>query len=189
MEAATLGLLYHVGPVVGEPGYGRVTGDDNCRLQPGMNTFQGLKEDKINKVSPVLYLNYGPYSLMCHIMTPHFQISANDSDLIYSTYGQDSISRVISASMSFLVTCQDYPYLMADSLLAILTTARHSRNLQELDTSSPEDEHQTRTLDIVKEKKVTEVEPTGCVDFNNQGRLTALKAGTNFGAPVENILL
>ena len=91
--------------------------------------------------------------------------------------------------MSFLVTCQDYPYFMADSLLAILTTGRHSRNLQELDTSSPEDEHQTRTLDIVKEKKVTEVEPTGCVDFNNQDRLTGLKAGTNFGAPVEDILL
>lgn len=34
----------------------------------------------------------------------------------------------------FLATCQDYPYVMADSLLDVLTKGGHSRTLQELET-------------------------------------------------------
>lgn len=34
----------------------------------------------------------------------------------------------------FLATCQDYPYVMADSLLDVLTKGGHSRALQELET-------------------------------------------------------
>lgn len=34
----------------------------------------------------------------------------------------------------FLATCQDYPYVMADSLLDVLTKGGHSRTLQESET-------------------------------------------------------
>jgi hypothetical protein len=36
----------------------------------------------------------------------------------------------------FLATCQDYPYVMADSLLDVLTKGGHSRSLQDLDMVS-----------------------------------------------------
>ncbi|XP_057389796.1 bromodomain-containing protein 7 isoform X11 [Balaenoptera acutorostrata] len=183
----TLGLLHPVDPVVGEPGYCPVRlGMTAGRLQSGVNTLQGFKEDKRNKVTPVLYLNYGPYSSYApHYDSTFANISKDDSDLIYSTYGEDSDLPSDFSIHEFLATCQDYPYVMADSLLDVLTKGGHSRTLQEAEMSS-EDEGQTRTLDTAKEmEQITEIEPTGHLDSNNQDRLTALKAVTNFGAPVE----
>lgn len=183
----TLGLLHPVDPIVGEPGYCPVRlGMTTGRLQSGVNTLQGFKEDKRNKVTPVLYLNYGPYSSYApHYDSTFANISKDDSDLIYSTYGEDSDIPSDFSIHEFLATCQDYPYVMADSLLDVLTKGGHSRTLQELETSSPEDESQTRTLDAVKEMEITEVELAGRLDSSTQDRLTALKAVTNFGAPVE----
>lgn len=183
----TLGLLHPVDPIIGEPGYCPVRlGMTTGRLQAGVNTLQGFKEDKRNKVTPVLYLNYGPYSSYApHYDSTFANISKDDSDLIYSTYGEDSDLPSDFSVHEFLATCQDYPYVMADSLLDVLTKGGHSRTLQELETSSPEDEGQTRTLDTAKEMEVTEVEPAGRLDSSTQDRLTALKAVTNFGVPVE----
>lgn len=48
--------------------------------------------------------------------------------MIFSTF-------IFSVS-EFLATCQDYPYVMADSLLDVLTKGGHSRSLQDLDVVS-----------------------------------------------------
>ncbi|XP_049719662.1 bromodomain-containing protein 7 isoform X1 [Elephas maximus indicus] len=181
----TLGLLHPVDPVVGDPGYSPVKlGMTTGRLQSGVNTLQGFKEDKRNRVTPVLYLNYGPYSSYApHYDSTFANISKDDSDLIYSAYGEDPDLPSDFSIHEFLATCQDYPYVMADSFLDALTKGGHSRALQELET--PEDESQTRTLDTTKDMEVTEIEPAGPVDCSSQDRLTALKAVTNFGAPLE----
>ncbi|XP_054566644.1 bromodomain-containing protein 7 isoform X2 [Eptesicus fuscus] len=184
----TLGLLHPVDPVVGEPGYCPVRlGMTTGRLQSGVNTLQGFKEDKRNKVAPVLYLNYGPYSSYApHYDSTFANISKDDSDLIYSTYGEDDCDIPSDFSIhEFLATCQDYPYVMADSLLDVLTKGGHSRTLQESETSSPEDEGQSRTLNTAKEIEVTDVEPAGRVGSGSQDRLAALEAVANLGAPVE----
>ncbi|KAM6223741.1 bromodomain-containing protein 7 [Rhynchocyon petersi] len=181
----TLGLLHPVDPVVGEPGYCPVRlGMTTGRLQSGVNTLQGFKEDKRNKVTPVLYLNYGPYSSYApHYDSTFANISKDDSDLIYSTYGEDYDLPSDFSLQEFLATCQDYPYVMADSLLDALTKGEHSKTLRELET--PEDEGQIRTLDTIKDSEVTEVEPIEHLDCNTQDRLTALKVVTNFSFPVE----
>ncbi|MBZ3890085.1 Bromodomain-containing protein 7 [Sciurus carolinensis] len=183
----TLGLLHPVDPIVGEPGYCPVRlGMTTGRLLSGVNTLQGFREDKRNKVTPVLYLNYGPYSSYApHYDSTFANISKDDSDLIYSTYGEDSDLPSDFSIHEFLATYQDYPYVMADSLLDVLTKGGHSRTLQELEMSSPEDEGQARTLDTAKELEITEVEPAGRLDSGTHDRLTALKAVTNFGAPIE----
>ncbi|KAF6076698.1 bromodomain containing 7 [Phyllostomus discolor] len=184
----TLGLLHPADPVVGEPGYCPVRlGMTTGRLQSGVNTLQGFKEDKRNRVTPVLYLNYGPYSSYApHYDSTFANISKDDSDLIYSTYGDDDSD--VSSDFSvheFLATCQDYPYVMADSLLDVLTKGGHSRALQELETASPEEDGQTRTPDTAKEAEVAEVEPVGRLDAGSQDRLAALEAVASFGAPAE----
>ncbi|XP_006897173.1 PREDICTED: bromodomain-containing protein 7-like [Elephantulus edwardii] len=184
----TLGLLHPVDPVVGEPGYCPVRlGMTTGRLQSGVNTLQGFKEDKRNKVNPVLYLNYGPYSSYApHYDSTFANISKDDSDLIYSTYGEDYDLPSDFSLHEFLATCQDYPYVMADSLLDVLTKGEHSKTLQELETSLPEDEDQTRTPDTIKDTEaVMEIEATEHLDSSNQDRLTALKVVTNFSWPVE----
>uniref|UniRef100_A0A8C3KM86 Bromodomain containing 7 n=1 Tax=Calidris pygmaea TaxID=425635 RepID=A0A8C3KM86_9CHAR len=166
----TLGLLNPVDLTAGEPGYCPVKlGMTAGRLQSGVNTLQGFKEDKRNKVTPVTYLNYGPYSSYAPTYDSTFaNISKEDSDLIYSTYGEDSNQGSFSIH-DFLMKSQDYPLLMADSLLDVLTKGGHSRALRELEMLSLK-----REMDIAAR-----------LDSATNDRLTALKAVTSFGMPVE----
>uniref|UniRef100_A0A8C3DY97 Bromodomain containing 7 n=1 Tax=Corvus moneduloides TaxID=1196302 RepID=A0A8C3DY97_CORMO len=167
----TLGLLNPVDLAAGEPGYCPVKlGMTAGRLQSGVNTLQGFKEDKRNKVTPVAYLNYGPFSSYAPTYDSTFaNISKEDSDLIYSTYGEDS-NQGSSSIQDFFMKSQDYPLLMADSLLDVLTKGGHSRALRELEMVRM-DLFRTRILDLLLDA--------------NSDRLTALKAVTNFGMPIE----
>ncbi|XP_061224847.1 bromodomain-containing protein 7 isoform X2 [Neopsephotus bourkii] len=162
----TLGLLNPVDLTAGEPGYCPVKlGMTAGRLQSGVNTLQGFKEDKRNKVTPVTYLNYGPYSSYAPTYDSTFaNISKEDSDLIYSTYGEEPNQGSFSIH-DFLMKSQDYPFLMADSLLDVLTKGGHSRALRELEV-------------------IMEIDIAARLDSAND-RLTALKAVTNFGMPIE----
>ncbi|KAM4637894.1 bromodomain-containing protein 7 isoform 3-T3 [Amazona ochrocephala] len=162
----TLGLLNPVDLTAGEPGYCPVKlGMTAGRLQSGVNTLQGFKEDKRNKVTPVTYLNYGPYSSYAPTYDSTFaNISKEDSDLIYSTYGEETNQGSFSIH-DFLMKSQDYPFLMADSLLDVLTKGGHTRALRELEV-------------------IMEIDIAARLDSAND-RLTALKAVTNFGMPIE----
>ncbi|XP_017385651.1 bromodomain-containing protein 7 isoform X4 [Cebus imitator] len=155
------------------------------RRKPDGTTTLGLLHP-VDPIVGVLYLNYGPYSSYApHYDSTFANISKDDSDLIYSTYGEDSDLPSDFSIHEFLATCQDYPSVMADSFLDVLTKGGHSRTLQELEMSSPEDEGHTRTLDTAKEMEITEIEPAGRLDSSTQDRLIALKAVTNFSIPVE----
>ncbi|NWQ78627.1 BRD7 protein, partial [Columbina picui] len=185
----TLGLLNPVDLTAGEPGYCPVKlGMTAGRLQSGVNTLQGFKEDKRNKYccySLVTYLNYGPYSSYAPTYDSTFaNISKEDSDLIYSTYGEDSNQGSFSIH-DFLMKSQDYPFLMADSLLDVLTKGGHSRALRELETPLEEAEGPHERSEAVKDVKMMEMDLAARLDSANNDRLTALKAVTNFGMPVE----
>ncbi|XP_069724836.1 bromodomain-containing protein 7 [Phaenicophaeus curvirostris] len=182
----TLGLLNPVDLTAGEPGYCPVKlGMTAGRLQSGVNTLQGFKEDKRNKVTPVTYLNYGPYSSYAPTYDSTFaNISKEDSDLIYSTYGEDS-NPGSSSIDDFLMKSQDYPFLMADSLLDVLTKGGHSRALRELETPVEEAEDPNERSDAIKDVKIMEMDIAARLESAHNDRLTALKAVTNFGLPVE----
>uniref|UniRef100_A0A8B9FGX7 Bromodomain containing 7 n=1 Tax=Amazona collaria TaxID=241587 RepID=A0A8B9FGX7_9PSIT len=169
----TLGLLNPVDLTAGEPGYCPVKlGMTAGRLQSGVNTLQGFKEDKRNKVTPVTYLNYGPYSSYAPTYDSTFaNISKEDSDLIYSTYGEETNQGSFSIH-DFLMKSQDYPFLMADSLLDVLTKGGHTRALRELEVVR---------VDL---GTIMEIDIAARLDSAND-RLTALKAVTNFGMPIE----
>ncbi|NXK45812.1 BRD7 protein, partial [Chauna torquata] len=185
----TLGLLNPVDLTAGEPGYCPVKlGMTAGRLQSGVNTLQGFKEDKRNKCccySLVTYLNYGPYSSYAPTYDSTFaNISKEDSDLIYSTYGEDSNQGSFSIH-EFLMKSQDYPFLMADSLLDVLTKGGHSRSLRELEAPLEEAEGPHERGDAIKDIKIMEIDIATRLDSANNDRLTALKAVTNFGMPME----
>uniref|UniRef100_A0A663M6Y4 Bromodomain containing 7 n=1 Tax=Athene cunicularia TaxID=194338 RepID=A0A663M6Y4_ATHCN len=181
----TLGLLNPVDLTAGEPGYCPVKlGMTAGRLQSGVNTLQGFKEDKRNKVTPVTYLNYGPYSSYAPTYDSTFaNISKEDSDLIYSTYGEDSNQGSFSIH-DFLMKSQDYPFLMADSLLDVLTKGGHSRALRELEMVRV-DLCTLWSLILADKLEKDDVDPVVGLDSANNDRLTALKAVTNFGMPTE----
>ncbi|KAF7244683.1 Bromodomain-containing protein 7 [Varanus komodoensis] len=182
----TLGLL-NPAEAAGEVGHGSAKlGVTAGRLQSGVNTLQGFKEDKRNKVTPVMYLNYGPFSSYAPAYDSTFaNISKDDSDLIYSTYGEDSNQGNFSIN-EFLAKCQDYPYVMADSLLDVLTQGGHSRSLRELETvQSAEDAEGLRErAEVAKDIEVMETDLASRSSLTKE-RLTALRAVINFGMPTE----
>uniref|UniRef100_A0A670K3U6 Bromodomain containing 7 n=1 Tax=Podarcis muralis TaxID=64176 RepID=A0A670K3U6_PODMU len=178
----TLGLLNPAENNTGELGHGSAKlGVTAGRLQSGVNTLQGFKEDKRNKVTPVMYLNYGPFSSYAPAYDSTFaNISKDDSDLIYSTYGEDSNQGNFNIS-EFLAKSQDYPYVMADSLLDVLTQGRHSLSLRELEKVRLLLEGHTFPILNILET----AQPSRFDSSLSKERLTALRAVTNFGMPVE----
>ncbi|XP_015728998.1 bromodomain-containing protein 7 isoform X2 [Coturnix japonica] len=151
------------------------------RRKPDGTTTLGLL-NPVDLTAGVTYLNYGPYSSYAPTYDSTFaNISKEDSDLIYSTYGEDSNQGSFSTH-EFLMKSQDYPFLMADSLLDVLTKGGHSRSLRELEMPLEEDEGHHERSDALKE--IMEIDITARLDSAND-RLTALKAVTNFGMPME----
>ncbi|XP_046755391.1 bromodomain-containing protein 7 isoform X1 [Gallus gallus] len=152
------------------------------RRKPDGTTTLGLL-NPVDLTAGVTYLNYGPYSSYAPTYDSTFaNISKEDSDLIYSTYGEDSNQGSFSIH-EFLMKSQDYPFLMADSLLDVLTKGGHSRSLRELETPLEEDEGPHERSDALKE--IMEIDIAARLDSANNDRLTALKAVTNFGMPME----
>ncbi|XP_029464378.1 bromodomain-containing protein 7 isoform X1 [Rhinatrema bivittatum] len=145
------------------------------RLQSGVNTLQGFKEDKRNKVTPVVYVNYGPFSSYAPVYDSTFaNISKDDSDLIYSTYGEDSTLQGYSSIQEFVAKSQDHPYGIADSLLDALTNGSHSRTLHELEPIRCD----------LSSRKVTETEVLSRLD-PSQDRFASLRAVTYLGIQEE----
>uniref|UniRef100_A0A8B9TYZ9 Bromodomain containing 7 n=1 Tax=Anas zonorhyncha TaxID=75864 RepID=A0A8B9TYZ9_9AVES len=154
------------------------------RRKPDGTTTLGLL-NPVDLSAGVTYLNYGPYSSYAPTYDSTFaNISKEDSDLIYSTYGEDSNQGSFSIH-EFLMKSQDYPFLMADSLLDVLTKGGHSRSLRELEAPLEETEGTHERSDAIKEVKIMEIDIATRLDSANNDRLTALKAVTNFGMPVE----
>uniref|UniRef100_G1MZZ8 Bromo domain-containing protein n=1 Tax=Meleagris gallopavo TaxID=9103 RepID=G1MZZ8_MELGA len=152
------------------------------RRKPDGTTTLGLL-NPVDLTAGVTYLNYGPYSSYAPTYDSTFaNISKEDSDLIYSTYGEDSNQGSFSIH-EFLMKSQDYPFLMADSLLDVLTKGGHSRSLRELETPLEEDEGPHERSDALKE--IMEIDIAARLDSAHNDRLTALKAVTNFGMPME----
>uniref|UniRef100_A0A673H835 Bromo domain-containing protein n=1 Tax=Sinocyclocheilus rhinocerous TaxID=307959 RepID=A0A673H835_9TELE len=117
--STTLGILNPADLSAGDPGYCPVKlGMMGGRLQTGINTLQGFKEDKRNMVTPVAYMNYGPFSSYAPTYDSSFaNISKEDSDLIYSFYGEDNSHTYIKlfkySKWKLTCACEHKPHLFS----------------------------------------------------------------------------
>ncbi|KAM4614354.1 bromodomain-containing protein 7 isoform 2-T2 [Discoglossus pictus] len=134
----TLGLLNPADTPPVEGGHLPPTlGSTAGRLQAGVNSLQGFKEDKRNKVTPVLYLNYGPFSSYAPSYDSTFaNVSKDDSDLIYTTYGEEPSLQGSFSMQEFLENVRDPPYGMADCILDAFTDGEYSRAHRDVDMSA-----------------------------------------------------
>ncbi|XP_053349491.1 bromodomain-containing protein 7 [Clarias gariepinus] len=138
----TLGIVNPADLSAGDPGYCPVKlGMMGGRLQAGVNTLQGFKEDKRNRIVPVMYMNYGPFSSYAPTYDSSFaNISKEDSDLIYSCYGDESSLQGSESAADFLAKSEEYMCRLADNVLDSLTNGEHSRRLKETEASTQEEE-------------------------------------------------
>ncbi|XP_074521877.1 bromodomain-containing protein 7 isoform X2 [Halichoeres trimaculatus] len=141
--STTLAILNPADPLVGDVGYCPVKlGMMSNRLQSGVNTLQGFREDKRNRITPVSYINYGPYTSYAPTYDSSFaNIGKEDSDLIYSIYGEESSLQGADSLSEFLAKSDEYVYKLADNMLDAMTNGEHSRTLKETEQVEEEDTH------------------------------------------------
>ncbi|XP_057710730.1 bromodomain-containing protein 7 isoform X2 [Corythoichthys intestinalis] len=133
--STTLAFVNPADPSAGETGYCAVKlGMMSTRLQSGVNCLQGFREDKRNRITPVSYMNYGPFTSYAPTYDSSFSnVSKDDSDLIYSLYGDESSLQGSDSLSEFLSKSDEYVYKMADNLLDAMTNGEHSKTLKEIE--------------------------------------------------------
>uniref|UniRef100_A0A3Q3CZF7 Bromodomain containing 7 n=1 Tax=Haplochromis burtoni TaxID=8153 RepID=A0A3Q3CZF7_HAPBU len=148
--STTLAILNPADPSAGDVGYCPVKlGMMSNRLQSGVNTLQGFREDKRNRITPVSYMNYGPFTSYAPTYDSSFaNISKEDSDLIYSLYGDESSLQGSDSLSEFLAKSEEYVYKLADNLLDAVTNGEHSRILK--DTEQVADPQTSDRLDFLR---------------------------------------
>ncbi|XP_023131587.1 bromodomain-containing protein 7 isoform X1 [Amphiprion ocellaris] len=156
--STTLAILNPADPSAGDAGYCPVKlGMMSNRLQSGVNTLQGFREDKRNRITPVSYMNYGPYTSYAPTYDSSFaNVSKDDSDLIYSFYGEESSLQGSDSLSEFLAKSDEYVYKLADNLLDAMTNGEHSRVLKE---TEPQVEVPANTQEDKDDMEVRVAEP------------------------------
>ncbi|XP_070815987.1 bromodomain-containing protein 7 [Chaetodon trifascialis] len=162
--STTLAILNPADPSVGDAGYCPVKlGMMSNRLQSGVNTLQGFREDKRNRITQVSYISYGPFTSYAPTYDSSFaNISKEDSDLIYSSYGEESSLQGSDSLSESLAKSDEYVYKLADNLLDALTNGEHSKTLKETQVVEA-----TNTAEDKNVMEVAEPEASSCnrLDF------------------------
>lgn len=180
----SLGILNAADLSAGDSGYCPVKlGMMMGRLQTGINTLQGFKEDKRNKVTPVSYMNYGPYSSYAPVYDSSFaNISKEDSDLIYSNYGDESSLQGPESLPEFLTKTDEYMDTLADNMLDTLTGGEHSRSLKEMETEPQSSQNEEEVLEESEPAQDVEIiQP----ESSSKTSLTSLSSVIGLGLDLE----
>ncbi|KAB5525853.1 hypothetical protein PHYPO_G00145000 [Pangasianodon hypophthalmus] len=178
----TLGIVNPADLNAGDPGYCPVKlGMLGGRLQAGVNTLQGFKEDKRNRITPVMYMNYGPFSSYAPTYDSSFaNISKEDSDLIYSCYGDESSLQGSESIADFLAKSEEHMSRLADNILDSLTNGEHSRHLKETEASGQEEEEPAEKSDAANDVEVVGSEFKTASSMTVLNSVISLGLGLNF---------
>ncbi|KAJ8343286.1 hypothetical protein SKAU_G00306150 [Synaphobranchus kaupii] len=179
----TLGILNAADLNAGDTGYCPVKlGMMMGRLQTGINTLQGFKEDKRNKVTPVSYINYGPFSSYAPVYDSSFaNISKEDTDLIYSCYGDESSLQGPERMSEFLTKTDEYMGALADNVLDALTGGEHSKKLKETEMAEAGQNEEALARGSETALDVEIIQP----ESSSKTSLTSLSSVIGFGLDLE----
>lgn len=108
---------------------GHLTG----KLTEGTAQLQGFREDRRNVAKPVKPLYYGGFGSYAPSFDSAFSnLSKEESDLVYQTYGTDSAVQYTESLLDFAKD-HEFTVYMVDSLLDIMTGGEHSKTKKVLD--------------------------------------------------------
>ncbi|XP_070575836.1 bromodomain-containing protein 7-like [Ptychodera flava] len=121
------------------------------KLTAGSSSIAGFREDKRNKVNPVSYLMYGPFGSHAPTYDSTFAtISKEDSDLLFSTYKDETGIQYAKSLQSFVKDTGDYAIKLANGLLDTLTNGEHSKTMRVLQEKQDEEEKRIREAEKKK---------------------------------------
>lgn len=138
---------------------GAVTG----KLTNGTGQLQGFREDKRNLAKTVKPLYYGAFGSYAPSHDSTFaNLSKDESDLVYQTYGDDAAVQYAESILDFAKD-NDYTITMVDNLLDILTHGEHRRtkkNLEDRRKMREEEERMRVILDSARSQESASVPAT-----------------------------
>lgn len=175
-----------VNPVDSEaPEYRHVTlGAAVGKVASGSHTTAGFKEDKRNKATPVSYLMYGPYGSFAPTYdSSRATITKEQSDLLYSTYGDDTGIHYAKSLQAFVKDASSFSHEAVDRLLDVLTEGAHSKYLKQMaEIEKIEEEKQAKENENIEQKKEVTVSSEG--ESSQEGSKTASSSGAGENSKV-----
>lgn len=109
------------------------------KLSHGTGSIPGFREDKRNKANPITYLYYGPFSSYApKYDSTYSNLSKEESDLLYSTYGDETGYQYAKSIQAYTKDCDNYVVKMVDSLLDTLTNGEHSKTMAVIEANHKE---------------------------------------------------
>ncbi|XP_048576717.1 bromodomain-containing protein 7 [Nematostella vectensis] len=98
------------------------------KVATGSHITATFKEDKRNKATPVSYLMYGPFGSFAPTYdSSRATISKGESDLLYSTYGNDVGIQYARSIQDFVKNTNTFAHGVVDRLLNVLTEGAHAK--------------------------------------------------------------
>ncbi|KAL4233992.1 Bromodomain containing protein 7 [Mactra antiquata] len=117
------------------------------KLQTGTGSIAGFKEDKRNRANQINYLTYGPFSSHAPTYDTSFSnISKEESDLLLSTYGDESGVQYAQSVMKFVEDAEEDCTRIVDSLLDVLTKGQHTISMKQIQQKRAEDKEQLEKI-------------------------------------------
>ncbi|EDO45971.1 predicted protein, partial [Nematostella vectensis] len=151
------------------------------KVATGSHITATFKEDKRNKATPVSYLMYGPFGSFAPTYdSSRATISKGESDLLYSTYGNDVGIQYARSIQDFVKNTNTFAHGVVDRLLNVLTEGAHAKLIASRQEKLKEEAR-------VAEEKIPEVpngkgasQPTSPIDVNSLLSLSDLGIDMSF---------
>nr|XP_022904863.1 bromodomain-containing protein 7-like [Onthophagus taurus]XP_022907565.1 bromodomain-containing protein 7-like [Onthophagus taurus] len=145
------------------------------KLTEGTGQIQGFREDRRNVAKPVKPLYYGAFGSYAPSYDSAFaNLTKDESDLIYQTYGSDTAVQYAESLVDFTKD-SNYATYLADSLLDLFTGNEHTKTKKVLD------DHKKLREEEEAVKVVLETKPQQNVSI----KLEDLRSLANDGIDVE----
>ncbi|XP_061197403.1 bromodomain-containing protein 7-like [Saccostrea echinata] len=150
------------------------------KLTTGSGTITGFKEDKRNRLTPVMYLNYGPFSSYGPQYDSTFaNMSKAESDLLLSTYADETGVQYAKSVTSFVENSGEFAIAMVDHLLDILTKGEHSKAKKQLEEIHAAEEKNNEAAGPSGTQSNSDTKPVN-IDINSLKTLTDIGVDVSF---------
>lgn len=153
------------------------------KLSHGTGQLQGFREHRRNIAKAVKPLNYGAFSSYAPSYDSTFaNLSKEESDLVYETYGEET-SGYVDNVLNLAKVC-DYTLVMVDNLLDLMTGGEYRKSKNVIDEQKKFQEEEERVRELIENKgvvnsNVSDVSNTK-IEFDQLKTLSDLGIDTSF---------
>uniref|UniRef100_A0A1B6GUL2 Bromo domain-containing protein n=2 Tax=Cuerna arida TaxID=1464854 RepID=A0A1B6GUL2_9HEMI len=136
------------------------------KIPHGSGALQGFREDRRNITKTVKPLYYGAFGSYAPSYDSTFaNLSKEESDLVYQTYGDESAAQYAESILNFAKDC-DYTLTMVDNLLDLLTGGDHRKTKRVLEERRKfrEEEERVRQLMTPAPPSTTQSTPASALN-------------------------